>query len=247
MTHSTQLSSATLAFVSNIIPPVHSSRFRTSFTSSRTIHRKLVPPVRQKRSHCLTWKSPLCALGSEEDGYIVDADESLYELDDDDIDLENIEFPEGIPVLNTVYLTGRLGADPILKNVREGLDVCKFSIAVKHDYDPADVHDSDTSWFDVDVWGSLGRSVAPRLKKGLRVGVTGSLDVNSWTNRDGQLVQTPYVNASTVEILQSRSESMPSSISRSRPRDEDEEAASFVQNSKYSSTHLEGDLSDLPF
>lgn len=121
----------------------------------------------------------------------------------------SLEEWQGVPVLNTVVLTGRLGKDPVLKTIRDDLVVCTFSLAFTHDWDPMEQDQDNTSWIEVECWGSTAKSVERRLRKGLRVGVTGRLCVNKWTGRDGVDRETVILKLLTFEILQSRNESEP--------------------------------------
>ena len=124
---------------------------------------------------------------------------------------KSITFPPDVPMLNTVILTGRLGADPELRNLNGKSPVCVFSLAVQDTWDPSGGRDQElgTSWFQVEAWGSLGRSVAKRARKGMRVGIRGRLDVSYWVGRDGHERKEPVVTAREFEILQSMSEQNP--------------------------------------
>lgn len=119
------------------------------------------------------------------------------------------EFRADMPLINTVVLTGRLGGDPTLRTVgaRE-IELCTFSLAVTDDWDPdaGPGQERTTSWFPVEVWGATAGRAASVLSKGLRVGITGTLCVNSWTDKNGKAQQSPVITANKFEILQSRSE-----------------------------------------
>lgn len=114
----------------------------------------------------------------------------------------------GVPILNTVVLTGRLGRDPEFITTKNGLNICNFSLAVSRerpiicDSDPENLVD----WFNVRTFGKLAETVNNLAKKGLRVGITGRLDVNEWTGRDGVKRENAVVTAKTFEVLQSKSE-----------------------------------------
>lgn len=169
----------------------------------------------------------------------VDEDE---ELTDDEKALCG-DFRADLPLINKVILTGRLGADPTIRDVGQDAKVCKFSLAVNTEYDPDEGPDQErTSWFDVEAWGSTAEYIAKFGKKGLRVGVSGPLNINAWTGRDGETRETPIVTADTFEILQSRSEPMPStgeggsSYARDRRNFSPDAATGAAQN-----------LKDLPF
>lgn len=114
----------------------------------------------------------------------------------------------GVPLLNTIILTGRLGRDPEFRTSQGGVNVCNFSLAVSRDkplscdLDPENLVD----WFSVRAFGKLAETVHKVAKKGLRVGITGRVDVNAWTGRDGVTRENVVVTANSFEVLQSKSE-----------------------------------------
>jgi single-strand DNA-binding protein len=56
-----------------------------------------------------------------------------------------------------------------------------------------------TQFFDCVMWGNRAESLNPYLKKGNQVGITGTLESNDWTGRDG----TPHKSwTMTVNDLQ---------------------------------------------
>lgn len=182
---------------------------------------------------------------------------NLQESDEEDMDAE-IELTEeeeelcgdfraDLPLLNKVILTGRLGADPTIRNIGDDTKVCNFSLAVTTEYDPDEGQDQDrTSWFDVEAWGSTADYIARIGKKGMRVGVSGPININAWTGRDGELRETPIVTADTFEILQSRSEQMPSLMDRSNPYPDSRRDTSEYKG-KDSGKGTAQNLNDLPF
>lgn len=157
------------------------------------------------------------------------------------------EMPLDVPMINKLVLVGRLGRDPELKTVGEDLQVCQFRLAVPNDYDPDDDDDEDkTSWFTVEAWGRTARYIASTGRKGMRVGITGSLGVNAWTGRDGDEREEFIVTADSFEVLQSRSErveSMPSGP-KSYARGKSMPASSYDIDKTTDATE---DFEDLPF
>ncbi|CDF37642.1 unnamed protein product [Chondrus crispus] len=167
------------------------------------------------------------------------------ELAPDELELCN-NFRADLPLLNRIILTGRLGKDPSLRDISADAKVCNFSLAVTTEYDPDEGRDQDrTSWFDVEAWGSTAEYISKFGKKGMRVGVSGSLNVSSWTGKDGETRESPIVTADSFEILQSRSEQMPTMI------DGNDRSTENRSNSQYSAGDTgrgaTQNLSDLPF
>lgn len=149
---------------------------------------------------------------------------------------------EGIPLINSVVLTGRLARDPVLKTVKGNLQLCTFTMAVEEE--PMDPKDNAVSWFDIETWGSLATTASRLGKKGFRVGITGSIGMNQWTGSDGLIRESPIVRAISFEILQSKSESFPESQNMST---NNENSAASQTYRKQSDFEDKPDLSNLPF
>jgi single stranded DNA-binding protein len=132
---------------------------------------------------------------------------------EDDFDIESAEFRPDIPLLNLVILTGRLGQDPVLRHVgqddKRKLSLLTFSLAVRDEV-PDDEYvagmEPTTSWFKCELWGQRAESGARLLRKGLRIGVTGQLGFESYTNRAGEEVDAAVIMVRSFEVLQSKSE-----------------------------------------
>lgn len=114
---------------------------------------------------------------------------------------------KNITLLNLVVLTGRLGADPILRQVgSKGTPLCTFSLAVNTNNISLGDGSRHTSWFRINIWGARGERAAGMLRKGMRVGVQGPIGVDEYVDKQGRDRTTVYVTAKSFEILQSKSE-----------------------------------------
>lgn len=159
----------------------------------------------------------------------------------------------GVPILNTVVLTGRLGRDPEFITTKTGLSICNFSLAVSRE--STVVFDSDAEnlvdWFDIRTFGKLAEMVRDMGKKGLRVGVTGRVDVSEWTGRDGVKRENVVVTAKTFEVLQSKSEpsfspGVPNEFGKKRTKKNSDKLDRSSQSDNYITDDDES-LGDLPF
>ena len=108
--------------------------------------------------------------------------------------------------MNSVCLVGRLTRDP---EVRYGSQsqraIARFSIAVDRPF--ADRNgERQTDFIRIVCFGKSAEFVEKYFKKGMRVGVTGSLRTDSYTNKDGVNVSTVEVAADRVEFMESRME-----------------------------------------
>lgn len=84
--------------------------------------------------------------------------------------------------LNSVALTGRLTADPELKEFGEGKQVANFSLAV-NEYKKGD--GDAVSFVPVTVWNKTAEVANNFLKKGSRVAIKGRFQQQRW-EQDGQ-------------------------------------------------------------
>ena len=111
--------------------------------------------------------------------------------------------------LNNFTFTGRLVKDALMKTLPTGKQLLELSVAINTGYGEY----KKTLFVKVNVWGARGEKIAAYLKKGGLVGVTGSLDKNTWTGRDGIEHTEFMVNAADITMLSSKrteSESEPS-------------------------------------
>jgi single-strand DNA-binding protein len=95
--------------------------------------------------------------------------------------------------MNTVILSGRVGADSELKTTRNGKPYTQFSVAVNRKSPTGDV---SASWFDV-TWFSDHARI---LSKGDYVVVYGSLTQETWTDKSGQKRYAVKVIANQVVV-----------------------------------------------
>lgn len=190
----------TVAFLAPCTRCLHSSArtFRGAKCSALPCPPRTTAPRRSARWHA-------CANALDDD--VTDDEAALDAAAQAEKDRRiRTEFRKDIPLLNTAVLTGRLGQDPTLMRVgRNNTELCKFSLAVQSrrtDEEGKRI----TSWFTVQVWGAQAARAADLLRKGLRVGVTGSIAIDEWTGKDGVGRKNVVINAKTFEVLQSRSE-----------------------------------------
>lgn len=84
--------------------------------------------------------------------------------------------------VNRIQLIGNLAADPEVKYFPSGS--CKLSGRMGVTRKVKD--EKVTDWFNIEAWGDVAEGMAEVLKKGARVGVSGPMINNTWTDRDGK-------------------------------------------------------------
>lgn len=106
--------------------------------------------------------------------------------------------------LNSVYIVGRLTADPKVRPTSNGEgSFTTFTLAnnnfrydeVKKEYQ------QDTSFFDVMLFGKENEKISTKLKKGLRIGVNGRLKQKAYTDKEGVKKKSIGIISYTVQIL----------------------------------------------
>jgi single-strand DNA-binding protein len=85
-------------------------------------------------------------------------------------------------MLNIVILTGRLGADPEVKETSQGGKFATLSLATNEKYKDKDgEYKEKTQWHKITVWNSnLAESLGKYIKKGDVVNVTGQIEYRSY-------------------------------------------------------------------
>ncbi len=109
----------------------------------------------------------------------------------------------------TVTILGFLGRDPVLTYAPNGVAVANFSLASSRKYLRSDgIEVRETAWFQIEVWGTYGETVARYLYKGSQAMVVGRLVPDPktggpkiYTRRDGTPGASFVVRASTVKFL----------------------------------------------
>ncbi len=89
--------------------------------------------------------------------------------------------------LPTITAIGRLSADPSLRFSGAGKAVAKLSIACndnKRD-EQGTWQTISTTWLDVSLWDTEAETAAETLRKGDEIIVTGLLQVETFTGKDG--------------------------------------------------------------
>lgn len=100
--------------------------------------------------------------------------------------------------LNRVMLMGNLTADPRIKEVKPGLKLAEFGLAVDASYRRKDGEQKEATVFvDVVVWGRQAEAAAAWLAKGRPVFVDGRLQLDQWKSREGE-------NRSKLRVLADR-------------------------------------------
>ena len=99
--------------------------------------------------------------------------------------------------MNKVILMGRLTRDAEMFGQKS--KVARFCLAVDRSYD-----DSETDFFNCVSFGKQAEFVEKYLKKGIKVLVTGSLQTNSYEDKNGNKVNSVQIVTSEIEFCESK-------------------------------------------
>jgi len=96
---------------------------------------------------------------------------------------------------------------PEMRATTSGVNVCKFSVAVKRKFKNPQTGDYDTDFFDVQAWRQLAENCGKFLEKGMKVAVVGAMQMRDYEGRDGGKRRAWEVVADEVEFLSRKSDS----------------------------------------
>lgn len=103
--------------------------------------------------------------------------------------------------INHVVFYGRLAFDPEVRQFNGGA-VCKIGVISDRQYKAADGdYKTESCMARVSVWGPQGGVCASKLRKGHRVIVTGRLENDDWTDKDGNRRSQMAIRAIDVRLI----------------------------------------------
>ena len=85
--------------------------------------------------------------------------------------------------MKQIFVVGRVGNDAEVTYTPNGLAVAKFSIAVDNGKDK-DGNKKAATWMKCAIWRERGEKLAPHIKKGGVVAVSGDVDARAWTDKN---------------------------------------------------------------
>ncbi len=105
---------------------------------------------------------------------------------------------------NFVLLMGNLTRDPEVRQIPSGMTVADLGVAVSEKYKNKAGELVETVCFvDVVVWGRLAETCGQYLKKGSPVLLEGKLQLDQWTDKEGEKRSKLRVRADRVQFLSS--------------------------------------------
>ena len=103
-------------------------------------------------------------------------------------------------MLNKIILMGRLTRDPELRQTRSGTKVASFSLAVDRDFAGQDGK-RETDFIDCVAWRGTAEFVERYFSKGDAIGVDGRIQVEDYTDKNGNKRRRFEVVADQVSFV----------------------------------------------
>ncbi|NHJ18521.1 single-stranded DNA-binding protein [Lactococcus garvieae] len=107
-------------------------------------------------------------------------------------------------MINNVVLVGRVVRDPELRYTPQNTAVATFTLAVNRRFKNAK-GEREADFINCVIWRQPAENLANWAKKGALVGITGSIQVRNYENKEGQRVYVTEVLADNFQMLESSS------------------------------------------
>ena len=140
--------------------------------------------------------------------------------------------------LNIIVLQGRLVRDPEMRTTQSGVAVASFTLAVDRDFSGRDGGEKQTDFIDCTAWRHTAEFVSKYFSKGRMAVVSGRLQIDNYTDNDGNKRKAAKVIADNIYFGDSKKDDATGSQS--------DEAASFTPASS-GFVPVDVDSGELPF
>lgn len=108
-------------------------------------------------------------------------------------------------MINIVIVMGRITADPELRTSNSGISYCRFSVAVDRAYKSGD--EKKTDFINCVAWRQTAEFISRYFTKGSMIALQGSLQQESYTDRDGNKRTSYTVSVEKASFTGSKRES----------------------------------------
>ncbi|MEG0750916.1 MAG: single-stranded DNA-binding protein [Oscillospiraceae bacterium] len=127
-------------------------------------------------------------------------------------------------MLNHVTLMGRLVADPELRHTPNNVAVTKFTIAVDRNF-AKQGEEKKTDFIDIQAWRNTAEFICKYFTKGRMIAIEGALQVDRYTDKEGNKRNAVFISASDVYFADSKNGSSGTSAPASTERQPSSENA----------------------
>lgn len=109
-------------------------------------------------------------------------------------------------MINSVVIMGRLTYDPELRTTPNGVSVVQLQVACDRNFQRSG-EDRKTDFIDVTAWRQTAEFISRYFRKGSMIAIEGSIQTDSYTDKDGNKRKTVRVVANNVSFCGSKAES----------------------------------------
>jgi single-strand DNA-binding protein len=102
--------------------------------------------------------------------------------------------------INSITLVGRAGRDPEVRYFESGTMVANLTLAVNRRS-----RDEEPDWFNLEIWGKQAQVAADHVKKGMLLGIIGSVKIDKWPDKaTGEQRSKLVIRVDRLELLGSK-------------------------------------------
>ena len=101
-------------------------------------------------------------------------------------------------MLNHITIMGRLVRDPEMRSTQSGVAVASFTLAVDRDFSGKDGGEKQTDFIDCTAWRHTAEFVSKYFSKGRMAVVSGRLQIDNYTDNDGNKRRSAKVIADNI-------------------------------------------------
>lgn len=143
--------------------------------------------------------------------------------------------------INKIILMGRLTADPELRMSQSNIPNIRFSIAVNRRFTRQGEPQAD--FFSCVAFRSQAEFVSKYFKKGSPIIVFGSVQIDTWTDKNGMEHKTPNIMVDEVQFGESKSSSSRNFDNADEPKKESDAYSNALDNEFFADIKdIEGEL-----
>jgi len=105
---------------------------------------------------------------------------------------------------NKVILIGRLTNDPEIRTTNNGLKIAQFTVAVDRPFGKNENGEKKTDFFRCKAWRQKADFVEQYIGKARLVCIEGRIELNDYTDKEGQKRYITEIDVANIETLESR-------------------------------------------
>lgn len=149
-------------------------------------------------------------------------------------------------MINSVVIMGRLTYEPELRSTQSGISVIRFQVACDRNYQKSG-EERKADFIDVTAWRQTAEFVSRYFHKGSMIAVEGSIQTDSYMDKDGNKSKSVQVVANNVSFCGSKAETYQAEEKTPVAQDQSSPSYESSDNSDFETIDDDDDGYDLPF